>query len=55
MKDKAKKIKDTIKKHGHGHEHGHGQSSEEEEEDKDEEMVDDPEVHDAPSMFSNFW
>ncbi|XP_022888776.1 low-temperature-induced 65 kDa protein-like isoform X1 [Olea europaea var. sylvestris] len=53
VKDKAKKIKDTIKKHGHGHEHGHGQSSEEEEEDKDEEMVDDPEVHDAPMYESS--
>lgn len=50
VKDKAKKIKHTIKKHGHGHGHN---SEEEEEEDKDEEMVDDPELHGAPMYESN--
>ncbi|CAA2977711.1 Hypothetical predicted protein [Olea europaea subsp. europaea] len=31
VKDKGKKIKDTIKKHGHGHEHGYNLEEEEEE------------------------
>lgn len=57
VKDKAKKIKHTIQKHGghgqeqHEHEHGHDH---EEEEDEDEEMFEDPEIHGAPSMFHNF-
>lgn len=42
VKDKAKKIKDTIKKHGgHGHDHG-------EEDDEDGETVDASDVHGAP-------
>ncbi|KAL0341055.1 UNVERIFIED_CONTAM: Low-temperature-induced protein [Sesamum radiatum] len=64
VKDKAKKIKDTIKKHGHGHGHGHehehqvdhqrGVNREQgyHEEDK-QEMVDDPEVHGAPMYESS--
>ncbi|KAG8381334.1 hypothetical protein BUALT_Bualt06G0111600 [Buddleja alternifolia] len=58
VKDKAKKIKDTIKKHGHhGHEHEHEYrhdqiSEEEEDDDEDEEMVNDPEVHGAPMYQS---
>ncbi|PIN17140.1 hypothetical protein CDL12_10198 [Handroanthus impetiginosus] len=53
VKEKAKKIKDTMKKHGHGHgthehEHDYPRTSEEE----DEEMVDDPEIHGAPMYES---
>ncbi|CAI9762416.1 unnamed protein product [Fraxinus pennsylvanica] len=44
VKDKAKKIKNTIKKHGHGHEHN---SEEEEEEEEDEG------VHGAPMHESS--
>ncbi|KAL8519344.1 hypothetical protein ACS0TY_010324 [Phlomoides rotata] len=62
VKDKARKIKDTIKKHGHGHddEGGHRrgdiyqQGFEEEEDDDEEEEVDnDPEVHGAPIYESS--
>ncbi|KAL2248646.1 UNVERIFIED_CONTAM: Low-temperature-induced protein [Sesamum indicum] len=60
VKDKAKKIKDTLKKHGHGH--GHGQVDHQggvnreqgyHEEDKQQVMVDDPEVHGAPMYESS--
>ncbi|KAL0452499.1 UNVERIFIED_CONTAM: Low-temperature-induced protein [Sesamum latifolium] len=59
VKDKAKKIKDTLKKHGHGH--GHGQVDHQRgvnreqgyhEEDK-QERLDDPEVHGAPMYESS--
>ena len=61
VKAKAKKIKDTITKHGH-HDNEHGQEYHyedqhipddhdlDEEDDEDEEMSEDPEVHGAPSM-----
>ncbi|KAI3458154.1 hypothetical protein Pfo_014817 [Paulownia fortunei] len=53
VKDKAMKIKDTIKKHGHGHErdYRHDHISEEEG-DEEEEMVHAPEVHGAPMYES---
>ncbi|KAL2227082.1 UNVERIFIED_CONTAM: Low-temperature-induced protein [Sesamum indicum] len=44
VKEKAKKIKDTMKKHGHGHGHDHAS---EEDDDESEEMVNDPDVHGA--------
>ncbi|KAK4384989.1 Low-temperature-induced protein [Sesamum angolense] len=47
VKEKAKKIKDTMKKHGHGHDH-----ASEEDEDESEEMVTDPDVHGAPMYES---
>ncbi|KAL0403139.1 UNVERIFIED_CONTAM: Low-temperature-induced protein [Sesamum radiatum] len=59
VKDKAKKIKDTIKKHGHGHEHqvdhqrGVNREQGYHEEDHKQEMVDDPEVHGAPMYESS--
>ncbi|KAI8032625.1 Low-temperature-induced 65 kDa protein [Camellia lanceoleosa] len=56
VKAKAKKIKETLTKHGHGHDHEHEHDYhqrhhiDEEEEDEDEdEMVEDSEVHGAPS------
>lgn len=57
VKAKAKKLKDKIAKHGHGHDHDNRQEghvgpddhSLDEEDDEDEEMVEDPEVHGAPS------
>lgn len=56
MKAKAKKIKETIKKHGHGHDqdyHHDNQSHEEEDEEDDEQkMVQDPEVHGSPMYES---
>lgn len=53
VKDKAKKVKDTIKKYGQGHEddYRHDHISEGED-DEDEQMVNAPEVHGAPSAFS---
>ncbi|TKY45163.1 Low-temperature-induced 65 kDa protein [Spatholobus suberectus] len=59
VKQKAKKIKDTITKHGHhDHEHGHEYHYDDqhipddhdldEEDDEDEDMDEDPEVHGAP-------
>ncbi|KAF5800494.1 hypothetical protein HanXRQr2_Chr07g0316591 [Helianthus annuus] len=48
VKEKAKKIKNTITKHGHGHHH----HDEEEDDDDDEEAVEDPEVHGAPMYDS---
>ncbi|KAK9147877.1 hypothetical protein Scep_006634 [Stephania cephalantha] len=41
VKNKAKKIKDTIVKHGHAHDH----DQDKEEDDEDEETKRDPEVH----------
>lgn len=61
MKAKAKKIKDTIKKHGHGHNHdqeyheGHipdDHDLDEEDDEEEDEIVQDPEVHGAPSMLA---
>ncbi|KAL7146336.1 hypothetical protein ABFS83_06G034000 [Erythranthe nasuta] len=56
VKEKAKKIKDTIKKHSHGHEHvegheyRHDQISEEEDDGDDDEeiLIDAPHPHGAP-------
>ncbi|XP_051142638.1 low-temperature-induced 65 kDa protein-like isoform X4 [Andrographis paniculata] len=48
VKDKAKKIKHTITKHGQEHEERHDQISEDEDDREDEEMENDPEVHGAP-------
>lgn len=54
VKDKAKKIKDTIKKHGHNHDqehqYRHDQISEEEYDDDDEDdytnvTADAPQIH----------
>jgi hypothetical protein len=59
VKAKAKKIKDTLKKHGHGHDHDHDHDHDyqrvghhipddhdlDEEDDEDEETVEDPEIH----------
>ncbi|KAK4436302.1 Low-temperature-induced protein [Sesamum alatum] len=64
VKDKAKKIKDTIKRHGHGHGHSHehqvgyerdrGVNREEGRyEEEKQEMVDDPQVHGAPMYESS--
>lgn len=50
MKAKARKIKDSLAKHGYGHSHDHD-LDEEGGDDDDEEMVEDPEIHAAPSMF----
>ncbi|KAL0400755.1 UNVERIFIED_CONTAM: Low-temperature-induced protein [Sesamum latifolium] len=47
VKEKAKKIKDTMKKHGHSHDH-----ASEEDDDESEEMVNDPDVHGAPMYES---
>ncbi|KAF8413152.1 hypothetical protein HHK36_001127 [Tetracentron sinense] len=51
VKDKAKKIKDTlgIRKHDHGHNNDHDHD---EEEDEHEEIEEDPEVHGAPMYES---
>lgn len=57
VKAKAKKIKDTLKKHGHDHEHHPDERYNpddhdlDEEDDEDEEMVEDPEVHDGTGLF----
>ncbi|XP_027357273.1 low-temperature-induced 65 kDa protein-like [Abrus precatorius] len=64
VKAKAKKIKDTITKHGHhDHEHGHEYHYDDqhipddhdldEEDDEDEDMVENPEVHGAPIYDSS--
>lgn len=62
VKARARKIKDTFKKHGQGHDHDHDHDGHtpddhtpddhdlEEEDDEYKEMVEDPEVHDAPSI-----
>ncbi|KAJ8771395.1 hypothetical protein K2173_026572 [Erythroxylum novogranatense] len=52
-KNKAKKLKDTLKLHGHGHNHHEegrvpdDHDLDDEEDDEDEQMVDDPEIHGA--------
>ncbi|KAI3758634.1 hypothetical protein L6452_06201 [Arctium lappa] len=48
VKEKAKKIKNTITKHGHGH-GGDDHHHHDDDDDDDEEMEQDPEVHGAPS------
>ncbi|XP_010537183.1 PREDICTED: low-temperature-induced 65 kDa protein-like [Tarenaya hassleriana] len=56
VKEKAKKIKNTITKHGHHHEHGHHVPDDhdlDEEDDDDDELVVDPEVHGAPIYESS--
>ncbi|XP_027117412.1 low-temperature-induced 65 kDa protein [Coffea arabica] len=57
VKAKAKKIKETLAKHGLGHEHEHERDyshddPDEGEENEDEEMEEDPEVHGAPMYES---
>ncbi|XP_073021086.1 uncharacterized protein [Primulina eburnea] len=55
VKDKARKIKDTLKKpsQGHGQEHEYRYDENvDEEDDDDEEMAKDPEVHGAPTHDS---
>ena len=62
VKAKATKIKDTIKKHGHGHNFDHEYRhisddhdlDKEDEQDEFEGIVQDPEVHGAPSMLCIF-
>lgn len=49
VKAKARKIKDTLTKHGHNHNHDHDHIPDDHDLDE-EEMVEDPEVHGAPSM-----
>ncbi|WCJ36642.1 CAP160 protein [Euphorbia peplus] len=60
VKDKAKKIKDTLKLHGQGH-HDHDEHvvhdapddhDLDEEDDEDEEMANDPEIHGASGLSS---
>lgn len=58
VKAKAKKIKDTIKKHGHQVlDRGHVYNNEDQHTlddhdlDEDDEMAEDPQVHKTPSMF----
>ncbi|XP_030449086.1 low-temperature-induced 65 kDa protein-like [Syzygium oleosum] len=54
VKAKAKKLKDTITKHGRGHSYDHPEGHVpddhdlDEEDDEDEEVVGDPEIHGAP-------
>ncbi|KAI3432077.1 uncharacterized protein J3R85_007458 [Psidium guajava] len=56
VKAKAKKLKDTIAKHGHDHGHDHDHPERhvpddhdlDEEDDEEEEVVEDPEIHGAP-------
>lgn len=60
VKAKAKKIKDTLKKHGHGHTHDHEHDDDyhhdvhipddHDLDEEDEEIDEDPEVHGAPSI-----
>ncbi|XP_038994063.1 low-temperature-induced 65 kDa protein-like [Hibiscus syriacus] len=57
VKAKAKKMKDTIKKHGPGHHHeGHipddHDLDEEDDDEEEEEIVQDPEVHGGPMYES---
>ena len=47
MKAKAKQIKDTFTKHGHGPDHDHDLD----EKDDDDEVVEEPEIHGAPSKL----
>ncbi|KAL9163337.1 hypothetical protein ABFS82_06G033900 [Erythranthe guttata] len=63
VKEKAKKIKDTIKKHSHGHEHEegheyrHDQISEEEDDDDDDEeeeiLMVAPQPHGTPVVYES--
>ncbi|XAR53586.1 hypothetical protein NMG60_11022199 [Bertholletia excelsa] len=53
VKAKAKKIQETLKKHGHGHDHDHDHVEHDEEEDENEEMEEDSEVHGAPMYESS--
>lgn len=46
MKAKAKQIKDTFTKHGHGPDHDHDLDEKD-----DDEVVEEPEIHGAPSML----
>lgn len=56
VKDKAKKIKSTLTKHGHHDDHDNTHGHEEyEEEYEDEEMAEDPEVHGAPSIYTRYF
>ncbi|KFK26849.1 hypothetical protein AALP_AA8G301300 [Arabis alpina] len=48
VKEKAKKIKNSLTKHGHGHEHDHDVDEEDDEYDEQ-----DPEVHGAPVYESS--
>ncbi|KAK9071621.1 hypothetical protein SSX86_008050 [Deinandra increscens subsp. villosa] len=54
VKEKAKKIKNTITKHGHGHDHHHhdDEDDDDEDDDDDDEAVMDAEVHGAPMYDS---
>ncbi|KAI3720682.1 hypothetical protein L2E82_31673 [Cichorium intybus] len=56
VKEKAKKLKNTITKHGHGHgdhdHHHHDDVEDDDDDDDDEEMEKDPEVHGAPMYDS---
>ncbi|KAL8210871.1 hypothetical protein R6Q57_005308 [Mikania cordata] len=53
VKEKAKKIKSTITKHGHGHDgHDHHHDENDDDDDYIDESVEDPEVHGAPMYDS---
>ncbi|KAL8240844.1 hypothetical protein R6Q59_014199 [Mikania micrantha] len=55
VKEKAKKIKSTITKHGHGHDghdHHHHDLNDDDDDDYIDESVEDPEVHGAPMYDS---
>lgn len=55
VKEKAKKLKNTITKHGHGHgDSDQHQDHQDEEDDDDDEMEKDAEVHGAPSKSCLF-
>lgn len=45
VKEKAKKIKNSLTKHGHGHEHDHDVEIEDDEYDEQ-----DPQLHRAPGL-----
>lgn len=51
MKAKAKQIKDTFTKHGHGPDHDHDLDEKDDDDDDDDEVVEEPEIHGAPSML----
>lgn len=53
MKAQAKKIKDSLTKHSPGDNHDHIPDDHDldKEEDEEEEIVEDPEIHGAPSTF----
>ncbi|XP_071724691.1 low-temperature-induced 65 kDa protein-like [Rutidosis leptorrhynchoides] len=56
VKAKAKKIKDTLTKHGHGHDDHDDVPDDhdlDEEDDYEEESVEDPDIHDAPMYESS--